>query len=168
MVAPLRRGAGATVGRRLQGRPEVAGQGAVSAGDASGQPRGTAHADDCVGELADVRREQQAAASAAARAVAVSSSSSSNSEAIFATDPFVDFREDPEGDNCRASRNWAQHQVVQIVECAGQFKFAEHTPEPADAFPAATWSSFTVVELDVADCTTELAGGTLASAGSAP
>lgn len=98
----------------------------------------------------------------------MSSSSSSSSEAIFATDPFVDFREDPEGDNCRASRNWAQHQIVQVVECAGQFKFAEHTPEPADAFPAATWSSFTVVELDVADCTIELAGGTLASAGSAP
>lgn len=97
----------------------------------------------------------------------MSSSSSSSSEAIFATDPFVDFREDPEGDNCRASRNWAQHQIVQVVECAGQFKFAEHTPEPADAFPAATWSSFTVVELDVADCTIELAGGTLASAGSA-
>ncbi|MFJ8404839.1 hypothetical protein ACIQ9K_30745 [Streptomyces microflavus] len=64
--------------------------------------------------------------------------------------PFVDFREGPEGDNCRASRNWAQHQVVQVVECAGQFKFAEHTPEPTDAFPAATWSSFTVVELDFA------------------
>ncbi|MEE1732728.1 MULTISPECIES: hypothetical protein [Streptomyces] len=46
----------------------------------------------------------------------------------------MDFWEDPEVDNCRASRNWAQHQVV---ECAGQFKFAEHTPEPADAFPAA-------------------------------
>lgn len=98
----------------------------------------------------------------------MSSSSSSSSEAIFATDPFVDCREDPEGDNCRASRNWAQHQVVQVVECAGQFKFAEHTPEPADAFPAATWSSFTAVELDVADCTIKSAGGTLASAGSAP
>ncbi|MFI1845146.1 hypothetical protein ACH439_23805 [Streptomyces microflavus] len=95
----------------------------------------------------------------------MSSTSSSDREDIFTTDPFVDFWEDPEVDNCRASRNWAQHQVV---EYAGQFKFAEHTPEPADAFPAARWSSFTVVELDVADCTIELAGGTLASAGSAP
>ncbi len=64
----------------------------------------------------------------------MSSTSSSDREDIFTTDPFVDFWEDPEVDNCRASRNWAQHQVV---ECAGQFKFAEHTPEPADAFPAA-------------------------------
>ncbi|MET9996449.1 MULTISPECIES: hypothetical protein [Streptomyces] len=72
---------------------------------------------------------------------------------------FVDFWDDREVDNCRASRDWAQHQVVQVVECAGQFKFAEHTPEPADAFPTATWSSFTVGELDFARCTIEFVGG---------
>ncbi|MFW3464527.1 hypothetical protein ACN24K_31190 [Streptomyces microflavus] len=62
-------------------------------------------ADYRVGELADVRREQQAAADAMARAVAVSSSSSSSSEDIFATGPFGDFWDAPEGNNCRASRN---------------------------------------------------------------
>ncbi|WP_405417670.1 hypothetical protein [Streptomyces microflavus] len=70
----------------------------------------------------------------------------------------MDFWDDPEGDNRRASTIWARHQAVQVVECAGQFKFAEHNPEPMDAFPAAMQSSFTVVELDFAGCTIEFVG----------
>ncbi|MCZ4121019.1 hypothetical protein [Streptomyces sp. H39-S7] len=110
-------------------------------------------------ELAAVRRAQQAAADVALKAAAVSSSSSSSSEDIFATDPFADFWDDPDGDNCRAGRNWGRDQVVQVVECAGRFKFADHTPELAAAFPTATWSTFKVVELGLMGCAIQFVTG---------
>lgn len=111
-------------------------------------------ADYRAAELAAVRRAEP-------KAAVIASSPSSESEDIFATDPFADFWDDPDTDNWRACRGWSKSQVVQVVELAGQFKFAEHTTALAAAFPAAAWSTFQVVDLGFTGATLQLTAGAI-------
>lgn len=116
-------------------------------------------ADYRAAELAAVRRAQRTAAEQVPKAVVVASSSSSESEDIFATDPFADFWDDPDTENWRACRDWSKDKPVQVIELAGQFRFAERTTALAGAFPAAAWATFTVVDLSFSGGTLELKDG---------